>query len=129
MIRPQIVLYTEEWRPGVIELARAAGWTEEMQTWEWNPLMTMLAIHKGRVVGFIAGWAGQPVGMMDGLTVHPDYNHQGVGVFLVRKMTQHLFRLGAARVRCITSNAEVERLLGRHGYSVIERGVMMEGRG
>jgi len=127
MIRPQIVPYTEDWRPGVVAMAKEVGWTEEMAEWTWNPLTTFLAIHRGRVVGFIAGMAGdQPVGVIDTLVVVPELRCHGIGVFLWMAMVRRLFALGVKRIRVLTGNESLQQQFERYGFTTIQRGVVME---
>ena len=129
MIRPTIVYYTEDWRPGVVQLAHEVGWTEEMADWTWNPQTTLLAIWKGRVVGFVAGWlGGQPVGMIDALVVTPSMRESGIGVALWRAIVDHLLDLGAKRVRFLVGNPRLRDMLGREGFSIVNEGALMEGR-
>ena len=128
MIRPTIVYYTEDWRPGVTQLAHEVGWTEEMATWTWNPQTTLLAIWQGRVVGFVAGWlGGQPIGIVDALVVDPSLRERGIGVALWRAIVDHLFDLGAKRVRFLAVNPRLTKMLGREGFSFIGDVSLMEG--
>lgn len=126
MIHPTIVPYTDEWREGVIALANAVEWSPEMREWTWNPFCTLLAIHQQRVVGFIAGWAGQPVGFIDMLVVAPAMRGQGIGVFLWRAMIAHLVSVGVQRIRWLTANQNLQRMLERQGFATISQGVLME---
>lgn len=129
VIRPQIVPYTAEWQEGLTAMLAQAEpeWTS-LATLEWNPLLTFVAISKGRVVGFVAGYAGQPVGILDHLVVAPDVRGQGVGVALWRAMIRYLRQVaGVKRIRCMTKNPELATMLQREGFGTYGYGVIMEG--
>ena len=128
MIRPTIVFYTENWRPGVARLAQEVGWTEEVADWTWNPETTLLAIWQGHVVGFVAGWlGGQPVAIIEALVVTPYLRERGIGVALWRSMTDHLISLGAKRIRFLVTNPRLKDMLSREGFGVVGDGTIMEG--
>lgn len=129
MIRPRIVPYTVEWQGGLASLLLDTGkeWSG-LAALDWNPMLTFVAVWKGRVVGFIAGYAGQPVGIIDQLIIAPDVSGQGVGVALWRTMIGYLRDVvGVKRIRVLTGNRELERILHREGFATLDEGVLMEG--
>lgn len=129
MIRPQIVPYGPQWQAGLAAMvAQAEPEWAALAELEWNPLLTFVAVWKGRVVGFVAGYAGQPVGILDHLVVAPDVRGRGVGVALWRAMIRYLREVaGVQRIRFTTHNPSVVLMLQREGFSTCGYGATMEG--
>lgn len=127
MIRPQIVPYTDEWRPGVAELGRAAGWPNRIAAMAWNPETTLVAVHHGAVVGFLAGWVGgQPIGIMDVLLVAPQVQGHGIGVALVAAMILVMRHQGVTRIRACATHHVSRKICERLGFRALEPGMMLE---
>lgn len=127
MIRPQLATITPAVLPGLHLLFDACN-TPVAKEWEFNPQRTIVALHNGEVVGFLASWwDGQPVAWIDMLLVLPKYRGQGIGAFLGYTMEAILRQQGAKVIRCVLDEgAELAAPLEKAGFSRVGTFLVME---
>lgn len=93
----------------------------------FNYDMSIIALYKGEIVGFVTSWHDdQPGAFIDLLTVHPDYRNRGVGYYLAAAMRASLTQKGVTRIYCILDNYELQPLLERHGFRERKGFIIME---
>lgn len=86
-------------------------------TWEFNPELTLVALHHDEVVGMIAGWdSGQPYAWVDSLLVLPKYKGQGIGAWLCMAIEGVLVNRGIKCIRAVPESEEVVEGLQRSGF-------------
>jgi GNAT superfamily N-acetyltransferase len=130
MIRPAIRHLHEADRAGLADLLRRAGnGFPATAEWPFNPARSLVAIHNGKVVGFVSVWHDdQPSAWIDSLVVDAEFRHQGIGVFLAIAAESLALRLGARYVRALAGEDEVVRMLLKKGfvplgtYEVLDKG-------
>jgi ribosomal protein S18 acetylase RimI-like enzyme len=100
------------------------------QEWDmdamYNPETTLLAWHKGQLVGFLTAWYDdQPYAFMDNLIVHPDFRNKGIGFWLVITMKDILFAKGVRAIRAIVSDEYLDGLC-RYGFKEVKGAITVE---
>ena len=127
MITPTITQLTIEYLPSLHSLFAATGHDYEVG-WEYNPDMTLLAIHEDKVVGFIAGWIdNQPYAWVDNILVHPKYRRTGVGYTLCVAMRGVLQAKGVKVVQAAIENPQlVDMLVRGAGFKVRGERTLLE---
>jgi len=126
MIRPTISQLRMEHIPGLQQLFQVCQ-MDYATTWEYNPELSLVALHDEEVVGFVAGWhSGQPYGFIDNLLVLPKYKHQGIGTWLARTMWEVLKSRGAKCVRVVLDNKDLVPTLIKGGMTELGQFTVLE---
>jgi len=99
----------------------AYAWYEFLNLCVWPGLITLKAIHAGRVVGFIAGDPRRHEGhtIIVTIAVDPDYQRRGIGERLMREMEA---RSSLARLQLMVriSNLPALHLYRKLNYLIVE---------
>lgn len=93
----------------------------------FNYEMSIVALHNGEIVGFVAGWYdNQPGGFIDLLTVHPDYVGRGVGYYIAAAMQTILIKRGCTHIYAALDNTKLAPMLEKHGWKERKGFFLME---
>jgi len=89
----------------VLGETRPDYWKMKFEASKGSGIAPLVAEEKGKVVGFVIGYAsgweyGVPsdTGWIDTIGVHPKYQKKGIGTILVREMIENLKKLGVKRI-------------------------------
>ena len=93
----------------------------------FNYDMSLVALHKGELVGFVtAWWDNQPGAFIDLLTVHPDYRNRGIGYYLCTAMQAVLIKKGVTRIYVALDNPSLVPAFEKHGFKERKGFFLME---
>jgi len=114
--------WCEDW---TLEAAR-----ERLREILGTPGAVGLACADERVIGLIAGYCersiGGPVFYLKEMCVHPDWQHQGIGTRLLRRLECRLKQSGVGQVYLLTRrNGPAEEFYAASGFRTSERMALM----
>ena len=78
---------------------------------------SLVAFHKGQLVGFVTSWWDhQPGAFIDLILVHPDYRSRGIGYYLATAMQAVLVNKGVTRIYVALDNEKLIPAFEKHGF-------------
>lgn len=93
----------------------------------FNYDMSIVALHKGQLVGFVTSWHDdQPGAFIDLLLVHPDFRSKGIGYYLCMAMQACLVQKGVTRIYVAIDNLDLIPAFERHGFKERKGFFLME---
>ena len=101
----------------------AYAWYEFLNLCVWPGLITLKAIHAGRIAGFIAGDPRRQEGhtIIVTIAVDPDYQRRGIGERLMREVeARSLHSLPRLQLMVRKSNLPALHLYRKLNYAVVE---------
>ena len=101
----------------------AYAWYEFLNLCVWPGLITLTAIHHGRIVGFIAGDPRRQEGhtIIVTIAVDPDYQRRGIGERLMREVeTRSLHNVPRLQLMVRKSNLPALHLYRKLNYTIVE---------
>lgn len=94
----------------------------------WNAGLSLVALHDGQVVGFIAAThGGQPFAYIDMAIVREDMRGRGIGVLLLLEIERRLYDLGVRCTRIVSrSGSQAASIVSRLGWEPLEMEIVLE---
>lgn len=93
----------------------------------FNYDMSIVALHKGQLVGFVTSWwDNQPGAFIDLLQVHPDFRSRGIGYYLSVAMQAVLINKGVTRIYVSLDNHDLVPAFEQHGFKERKGFFLME---
>ena len=124
MIVPVLTQLRPDHTDDLVFFFRVCDWPFDPEQ-PFNPNNTILALHKGQIVGFVTAWIdNQPYAYVDVLIVHPDFRGQGIGYYLAHAIREIVLRRGANAIRFNVTNPELVATLERCSCTRVDATVM-----
>src|SRR5512139_1396731 len=101
----------------------AYAWYEFLNLCAWPGLITLKAVHEGRIVGFISGDPRRHEGhtIIVTIAVDPDYQRRGIGERLMREVeTRSPRSVPRLQLMVRTSNRPALHLYRKLNYTIVE---------